>query len=347
MAMRLFHSRFTTRRPSVSSSPAWCRMRIMSIEFPLTEKLTDELLGFWEGIFGNFPDITRGVLLGHEGEHNRNRLYMNRLDGKVAGTCLSTVSKKVPIIGGFGEVATAPELRRRGIATELCGRAVEEFRAAGGQALFLGTGEPGAARVYHRLGWRKLAGASVMANISSGDSPESFLVDYFRDPGRASVREASAEVRVTMIPLIVNPHDWQVLDANIQMYSTRYKVQNSCMGQYPRYEAVTREGSGAWFAAYAADNRVVGLSTVRADDSGGCRIDGFTHKLHLKTWDDLVRAAIGWGRSHGAAKCWAAVSVEDEEKQSMFKRLGFHGTGPAGEFQLEERAVASLRMELD
>ena len=45
---------------------------------------------------------------------------------------------------------------------------------------FLGTVNPAAARVYHRLGWRKLAGAEVMANILSGESPEAFLVEYFQ-----------------------------------------------------------------------------------------------------------------------------------------------------------------------
>ena len=153
----------------------------------------------------------------------------------MAGTCGLTISRKVPALGGFGEVATDPALRRAGIATDLCAQAVEDFRKRGGEALFLGAGDPGPARIYHRLGWRKLAGAYVMANVTSEDSPEEFLTDYFRSLGTVEVRPASPDIRIPIIPLLVLPHDWQVLDSNAAMFSTRYATLNSCMALYRSY----------------------------------------------------------------------------------------------------------------
>ena len=47
-----------------------------------------------------------------------------------------------------------------------------------------------------------------------------------------------------MIPLLISPHDWQVLDANTAMFSTRYSLQPSCMGLYRRYSAVAGDGPG-------------------------------------------------------------------------------------------------------
>ena len=105
--------------------------------------------------------------------------------------------------------------RGRGIASRLCEQAVEEFVAQGGEAVFLGTGNPDAARIYHRLGWRRIAGTNVWARVTTGDSPEEYLADYFRAPGQVSIVPGDASLRVPMIPLLVAPHDWQVLDGNL------------------------------------------------------------------------------------------------------------------------------------
>ena len=317
----------------------------MRFDVPLTEGLADELLGFWHGIFGDNPDLTREILVGDEEAHNRNVLYMERSEDKPSGTCLVTTSRRLPGLGGFGEVATAPEARRTGIATRLCGQAVDEFRASGGEALFLGTGNPEALRVYHRLGWRKLAGANVMAMISGGDSPEAFLVDYFRPAGQATVRPASPRDRVPMIPLIQAPHDWQVLDANAGMRSTRYAVQNSCNGLYPRYDALTIDGRGAWLSAETADGRVIGMATARLRDSGVCQVDGFTHGDHDDVWTPLIEAAMSWGAGKSASVYQAVVSVEDEEKRERFEALGFREAGPADGFELAGRTVGGVQLE--
>ena len=319
----------------------------VKLEVPLPEDLARELAGFWEDIFGGPGDMRLEVFLGSEVEHNHNTVYLRRRGKRLAGTCNTTISEAVPTLAGFGEVATDPKFRGAGIATELCRQAVEDFQAGGGQALFLGTNGPDAARIYHRLGWRRLARSNVMANITSGASPEEFLVDYFRDiDPPITVGLATPAVRVPMIPLIVTPHDWQILDANPQgMLSTRHRLQPSCMGQYPRYYAVARDGRGAWFAATAGGGQVVGLSTARLDDSGGCQVDGFTHKRFMDTWEALFRATIDWGVAQEASTISALLSIEDEEKRALFESLGFREAGPGDEFKLDDRTVGSVRME--
>ena len=128
----------------------------MRVEAPIPAALAGELRAFWDDIFEysaeHPPDVPPDAYLGSETDHHRLSVYLERRAEALAGTCAITVPKMHPILGGFGEVATRPELRGSGIATRLCGRAVEEFRAAGGQALFLGTTSPAARRIYHRLG---------------------------------------------------------------------------------------------------------------------------------------------------------------------------------------------------
>ena len=319
---------------------------MLRYEVPISEELIDELFPFWASIFGEvLPDIERAVFLGSERAYSQGTLYLKRVGEELAGTCFTMHSKSVPALAGFGEVATEPLFRGRGIATELCDQAVEDFRAAGGEAFFLGTVNPAAARVYYRLGWRKLAGAEVMANILSGESPEAFLVDYFQK-GATTVVEASPADRVPIVPLLLCPHDWQVLDANTRMYSTRYATQKSCMGLYVRYERMRVGRGGAWFVAKTAEGKVVGLSTARGDDTGSCQIDAFAHARFSEAWEELVQAAIGRCQEHGMGRCYAVVSVEDEEKQSWFESLGFRRAGSGEEFDLDGRVVASVRMEI-
>ena len=319
----------------------------MRLEVPVSVDLARELIRLWADIFKGYPlDVTPEMLLGDEQEHNSHTLYIENRGDRLAGTCHLTVSKRVPILAGFGEVATVPEFRRSGIATRLCAESVEDLRAGGVEAVFLGTNQSDAARVYHRLGWRRMAGTNVMANITSGDTPEAFLVDYFRDQGPASVGPATPDVRIAMIPLIVAPHDWQVLDANVGLFSTRYRLQPSCMGLFTKYQAALEGDRGGWFAARTGQGRVVGLATARLDGAGGCQVDGFAHKYFLESWDGPIKAAMDWGASQGTDQCWAAVSVEDEDKRALFQALGFRQVGPADDFDLDGRAVGSIRMAI-
>ena len=216
----------------------------VKLRIPIDGGLNDRLQAFWRDIFGDAPDIEPAVLLGSETDHNTSDLYLVEEDGRAISTTMVTTCNALPELGGFGEVATVPEARGRGLATALCRQSVEDFAEGGGKALFLGTVNPDAARIYHRLGWRKLASSIVWALITDDRSPEAFLVDYFSNPGPAAVEDGGPGVRVPMVPLIVTPHDWRVLDANTGIFSARYAMVRSCMGLYPKYQALREGGAG-------------------------------------------------------------------------------------------------------
>jgi len=316
----------------------------VKFEAPLPDGLASELVGFWDEIFGEPHDLPIDAFLGAEAEHNRHVTYVARRTGDLAGTCHLAVSHRVPSLGGLGEVATAPQHRAAGIATELCGLALDDFRDLGGRTVFLGTGNDAAARIYRRLGWRKLADANVMANTTTDESPEEFLADHYRAPAPVKVDVATPSDRIPMIPLLVTPHDSPVLDANASMYSTRYSVQRSCMGLYRRYDAIRNGGRGERFSAVADDGHVVGISSARLDEDGGCQVDGFSHARHSGAWPDLLNAAMAWAAGRGAAPVWADVPVEDEEKRAAFESLGFRPTGPGAAFDLDGVSLESIRL---
>ena len=316
---------------------------IEQVETPLNADLAAELSALWEETFASSYEKFQAMLRGEEREHNRNLFFLTRCNGVVAGTCHVALSRTQSQLGGFGEVATLPQFRRQGIATALCARGRDAFAELGGEALFLGTNNPQALRVYHRLGWRKLSGANVMALVNGSSAPEVFMADYYRQGGTVRVDEGTAAARVPIIPLLLCPHDWRVLDANAGFFSTRYVVQSSCMGLYPRYELIVQQG-GMFFEARTDTNCLVGLSTARLDGKGRCQVDGFVHAEYDAVWEELMQATLSWCDQRTLA-CQAVIATEDEDKRARFSALGFTAIGAADDFDLQDRAIAALRLE--
>ncbi len=316
-------------------------------EAPLDCDLAKEVFSFWRRTFeGEEPDIPLEALVGEEADHNEFICYLDRDGAALTGSCGIVVSRSLSFLAGLGEVSTEPEYRGRGIASRLSREALEEFVERGGEVIFLGTGNPDTARIYHRLGWRRIAGTTVWANITSGDSPEEFLVDYFRDPAPVNIVPGDASLRVSMIPLLLSPHDWQVLDGNLAepMVSTRYASQGSCLGLCRKYHYLVKRDYAEWFAAKTDDGRLVGISTVRVDDANVCWIDGFTHLRFSDSFPALIESAIEWGFLRKADRFATRLSIEDEDKQRMFEALGFRRGPVEGAFSFAGREVATLAM---
>ncbi len=337
-------------------------------ETPFRELLAHELFDFWTEIFGPIdPDVPIGVFLGEEADHVDHVVFAERDQDLVVSTCAITFSRAEPRFAGVSEVATRPSYRGRGIAGSLCMQALEEFADRNGEVVFLGTMDPHVARIYHRLGWRRIAGANVWANVTTGDSPEEYLVDYFRTPSPVRVVKGDASLRIPMIPLLLIPHDWQILDGNLpsSMISTRYERQNSCMGLCRKYyyhlnrPPVTlppqpAKGDGAqpghaaeWFAAKTDDGRLVGIATAWIDAEQVCNVDGFVHKRFTDSYEALIETAIEWGRKGSAKRIASRLCVEDIEKRSLFGGFGFRAGPIDGTFNISEREVPAISMLLD
>ena len=330
-------------------------------ETPIREELAQELFAFWEEVFGpEDPDIPIGVFLGEESDHNRHVVHAERDDGVLVGTCGILTPRANPEFAGIGEVATRPEYRGQGIANRLCRQALDELAEQGGEVVFLGTENPAAARIYHRLGWRRIAGSTVYANVVNGTSPEEYLVDYFRTPSLVNIVAGDASLRVPMIPLLLTPHDWQVLDGNLPtpMVSTRYAMLNSCMGLCRKYYYLVKRDDAEWFAAKTSDGRLVGIATAFIDAENICHVDGFIHKRFSDSYHALITEAVHWGQQRDSTGFVAGLSVEDEEKRAEFEGLGFvPSPSPLqgeikwgcmnGVFTVGDREVEVLAMILD
>ena len=327
-------------------------------EAPIQESLLQELIELWETI----PELPTNEewqreLLGLEPSYNRILIYIVREGGRIVAMCQFYISRRMPILSEFSYPGTRPDCRGRGIATELWGAAIDDMKAMGVDAIFLGTFDRIAFRLYRRLGFSKLPASLTFVQALNGLSAEEFLADWFRDAGPATLSSGDPGDQLPAYPLIVSQHDWQVLDANAGLMSTRYSLHRTFRGLYLKCANVGDDENGARFSATTSDGKVVGMSTARLEDDGTCAVDGFVHHRYPDSWDDLILAGIGFGGSRGVSAVHARVSREDIEKCQRFAALGFRESDSAPDFvldclqlnrqkEIEPISVPAVKMEL-
>src|SRR5438876_1225744 len=88
----------------------------------------------------------------------RDWFWLARLEGRLVATAWSGTDETTAEIGAYGYVLTDPSARSLGIARALTKVAVGRFWADGGRAMYLGTAEPTAQRVYADHGFRPYNG---------------------------------------------------------------------------------------------------------------------------------------------------------------------------------------------
>ena len=75
-------------------------------------------------------------------------------------------------------------------------------------------------------------------------------------------------------------------------------------------------------------------------------MDGFAHRNQMDSWRGLIQSATNWGTAQKTSTLWSTVSIEDEEKLSLFESLGFKSTRQGEPIDIDGRRVGTLRCEL-
>lgn len=295
------------------------------LEVPVKNRLCEELLNFWSNIFGSeyvSNQNLSSILSGNEKKFNRDLIFIVRTSESIISTVHLTISKFDKRIGGIGEVATLNCFRGKGFAKILCRMAIEEFEKNRGKWLFLATSNPVAARIYHSLGWRYIAGTKVMLRISNNhNNIETFFNNFLLrlKTSKVKIVRGSPELRLQLIPAVLIPSDQVVLDFNSGIFSVRWFVQRYCMGLYPKYEKL--DGNGAWFVALSG-KFIAGLVSVRFYDDFA-QVDGFcVPGVSEKVLNKLYQSAISFAQKNNFSNIHMIADKLDKKKNEFLLKIG-------------------------
>ena len=107
-------------------------------------------------------------------------LYSIEHNGEILSSVILIFQKDNPYISGLGEVCTKIDVRGNNYASKLCKLARDDFFSIdNSECNFLGTVNPNAARIYKRLGWKKIKNSEVMFNSINFFSFENFVEHHY------------------------------------------------------------------------------------------------------------------------------------------------------------------------
>ena len=293
---------------------------------PLNPRIVCQMHELWFTAFGNdfISDVPDEVLYGEEDRWNCVHIYRHISEHQTISTAIVIRPHSIPALGGLGEVSTNPKFRGKGLATITCRQLAEDFHETGGVALFLGTVNPDAARIYERLGWQQINGSKLMVNLSDTDNYDDFIQKYFYDSIPIKICVAQPGSRIPLIPLVLLPHDWSILDSNVSLYSINVEPQLSCLGLYRRYEYLRTHCQGEWFTLLTEDERVIGVSSASYKGNNRYQVDGFCHPNYENFFVKLIETAVNWCKSRQAAEITFKISQQDRSKKHIVRNIGFN-----------------------
>ena len=292
---------------------------------PLDPESIRQMHELWLAAFGSdfVSDVPNDVLYGEENHWNRTNIYRHISEEQTISTAIVISPSALPSLGGLGEVSTDTRFRGKGLATRICKQLVKDFQSAEGLALFLGTVNPDAARIYERLGWQHINGSKLMVNLSGTDDYDDFIRRYFATSVPSKICKAKPGSRIPIIPLVLFPHDWSILDSNISLYSTNVEPLLSCLGLYRRYDYLRTHCQGEWFTLITEDAKVLGISSAVYKGDNRYQVDGFCHPDHENFFVRLIQTAVHWCKSKNSVEITFNVSKQDKDKENLVRNVGF------------------------
>ena len=274
-------------------------------------KLLEDTFGYEEVV------VEAPQLMGAEVAANTDIVWEAWEDGRLLGTIHATIPRACPTLCGLSAMATHPSVRGKGLGRILFAKIIEEFESQGVTAAFLGTSNPIAAKLYHSLGFSFVSGSHVMVRYKEGDTVDFCRANYASLREDCKILKDDSAIRIPMIPLVVMGATAKVLDVNTGLFHRDFVTQRSCMGLYPRYDTLLKQG-GHFYAAVDGQGFVGALLSTMPTEAG-IRGDFFCCDGFEGLLPKLLSACD--------TDFYLQVAQCDEKKQAMAAKLGFSPVG--------------------
>jgi len=261
------------------------------------------------------------------------RFYLAHREGRPISNVMTV---ELAGVGILGHVFTRPEERRKGAMSHLLAAQMEDFRARGGRALFLGTGfDSHPYRMYERFGFRGIEPRSgYMAYYAP--TREAFEAEYFA-PGEAELLPVDWPHWPASAALFVGDFPGRVRCAPLRLFGRastegpllpllRGNIERRQKGQPPAGLALQANQSTA----------VVGLAAWGWDPlwPDTCLLDVWCHPA----WWDRAAELLGALELPEADRCIAYGDSACEAKLEVLRAAGFRQIGVLPRWLAADRA---------
>lgn len=314
-------------------------LHIDVLKCPLDEALGEKIIRFLHEAFGYEDFSLSRATKGEFEDTSSNYFFIGYINGKMVSSCWYIVSKRNPEVGGYGEVFTEPEHRSKGIALVMTNIAMSHFGEHGGQAMYLGTGNPIAYRVYERAGFSTYMGA-VMRYLK--EQNENYDESYFEYSGHPTLRQAVWGDLAGAVALCAHPHKWLITDYRLQRFSSRYVPQQKCIGLFhPLWAAMEHDG-GYLGIMENPNGRIVGEANLAPSkfplQAHTAILDFLVHENYWSHSPALLEHVLVQAKRIGCGIVRTYLSSFDKEKIDSIRQVGFSLDATiSGQYQLDNK----------
>ncbi len=291
---------------------------------PITTKQITNLYDLWvNNGFENEKniDINKNLLSGSEVKSNQIKLYVYEKAATVLSSAIIIINNNNPSISGVGEVCTSVNSRGKGLANALCEKIVDDyFLNNQSRAIFLGTINPVAEKIYKSLGWQMIKNTNVMFNSKNQDDFESFLLTYNKPNSTKIITKGNSDFRISIIPFVLSQRSKNQIDLNSKV--NLINKLSSCLGLYNKYDSLYVK-KGNWFSVSDNENRLFSIVSYLEKEDKKFRIDGLFNYLYYDEAKKLVEFVINKLVNQKPNKISVEIYKKDTSKLQMFHELGF------------------------
>ena len=266
-------------------------------------------------------DVDKILLGGSEKTINQINLYSIEKDSDFLSSVILIFPKDNSAVSGLGEVCTRIDSRGRNYASNLCKLARDDFFSkSNAQGNFLGTTNPIAAKIYERLGWKKITNSLVMFNSVNNISFENFVEENYISSEKLNISEGSPYFRLPLIPFVLSNKKFIYSDINVGILG---ELERSyCLSLYEKFDSLLKK-NGNWYCMHNVNNQIYGITTYQEEKPKIYRIDGFYNHFYKNDSHNLLEKTIESILEKNPLKIYVDVLLDDKNKYEIFSELNF------------------------
>lgn len=241
---------------------------------------------------------------------------------EIIGAAGCLFSGKQPHAAILSPVCVETNYQRRGIATELCLRLLDDLKQREIKWIYLGVSKDHPARrLYHRLGFSNYTGIVMRKKLCEDNSNTVYQTS------KLSIRDLSWQDYAEVSVLMCEPSSFITFDYHLGIFSSRYESVNRFLPVFPELmRRLDKRGGCAKIMKGEINAQVVGLAQIYQAQSRLQKhvayLEFFAEDCYLRDIEFLLHETSLEFKERGDFQLLTWVPERDESKKAILENLG-------------------------